>query len=81
MMLRTLRVPFNMETALFVIYGTIFVAASMKEKPTPPLRTLATAGQIQEHQLEDRAIGNTGRGDNMHRRGTKVSGDTRTGVK
>jgi hypothetical protein len=46
-----------METICFVICGIIVVAASMKEKPTHLLGTLATAGQIRENQLEDRASG------------------------
>ena len=46
-----------METICFVICGIIVVNASMKEKPTPLLGTLATAGQIREHQLEERASG------------------------
>ena len=57
MTLRTLRVPLIMETICFVICGIIVVAASMKEKPTHLLGTLATAGQIRENQLEDRASG------------------------
>ena len=57
MVLRTLRVPFNMETILMVIFTVIIVDASVREKPIQILRTLATAGLIREYQLEDRQSG------------------------
>ena len=57
MTFRTLKSQINMENILILIFGMIFVAASMKEEATQLFGQMSKPGQIQEPLLENRQAG------------------------
>lgn len=54
---RTLPGPLTMENMVIFMWGTLFVAASMKAEATQLLRPLAKPGRIEEPPMKDRESG------------------------